>query len=193
MMTSSNGNMFRVIGHLCVWINGWVNNREAGDLRCYRAHYDVTVMHNKCEVQNGVIWIKTVKTNSMEFVTFRVPLGLPVAALHFEVCQLIKLPIAGGVPHRLSSLDFPRGSYVQLTIPNGRFEKNINTVIIWTLIGEGFTKSALLCLSWQKVRLGVHTCFLEIMRWCEFWSTRWWYAFISWRRVLRSNRQWVIV
>ena len=27
-----------------VWINGWVNNREAGDLRRYRAHYDVTLM-----------------------------------------------------------------------------------------------------------------------------------------------------
>ena len=75
MMTSSNGNIFRVTGHLCgeftrdgihrspvnsphkgqwrgalmfslicVWINGWVNNREAGDLRCYRVLYDVTVM-----------------------------------------------------------------------------------------------------------------------------------------------------
>ena len=29
---------------ICYWINGWVNNREAGDLRRYRAHYDVTVM-----------------------------------------------------------------------------------------------------------------------------------------------------
>ena len=29
---------------ICVWINGWVNNREAGDLRCHCAHYDVTVM-----------------------------------------------------------------------------------------------------------------------------------------------------
>ena len=29
---------------ICVWINGWVNNREAGDLRRYRAHDDVTVM-----------------------------------------------------------------------------------------------------------------------------------------------------
>ena len=27
-----------------VWINGWVNNREAGDLRCDHAHYDVSVM-----------------------------------------------------------------------------------------------------------------------------------------------------
>ena len=30
---------------ICVWINGWVNNGEAGDLRGYRAHYDVTVMY----------------------------------------------------------------------------------------------------------------------------------------------------
>ena len=69
-MTSSNGNIFRVTGPLCgeftghrwihrtkasdaelwcflwstPWIKGWVNNREAGDLRRYRAHYDVIVM-----------------------------------------------------------------------------------------------------------------------------------------------------
>ena len=29
---------------ICVWINGWVNIREAGDLRRYCAHYHVTVM-----------------------------------------------------------------------------------------------------------------------------------------------------
>ena len=69
MMTSSSGNIFRVPGlcagnspvpenspHkgqwrgalmfslICVWINSWTNNREAGDLRCYCAHYDVIVM-----------------------------------------------------------------------------------------------------------------------------------------------------
>ena len=69
MMTSSNGNSFRITGPLCgespvpvksphkgqwrgalmfslicVWINGWVNNREAGDLRRHRGHYDVNVM-----------------------------------------------------------------------------------------------------------------------------------------------------
>ena len=31
---------------ICVWTNNWVNNREAGALRCHRAHYDATVMHN---------------------------------------------------------------------------------------------------------------------------------------------------
>ena len=84
MMTSSNGNIFRVTGPLCgefaghrwiplalsagnsrvtgefhtqrpvtrsfdvfficPWINGCVNNCEAGDLRRHRAHYDVIVM-----------------------------------------------------------------------------------------------------------------------------------------------------
>ena len=29
---------------ICVWINDWVNTREAGDLRRYRPHYDVIVM-----------------------------------------------------------------------------------------------------------------------------------------------------
>ena len=54
VMTSSNGKVFRVTGQwrgalmfslICAWINGWVNNREAGDLRRHRAHYDVTVMY----------------------------------------------------------------------------------------------------------------------------------------------------
>ena len=67
IMTSSNGNIFRVTGHLCglspvnsqhkgqwrgalifsliwVWINGWINTRDAGDLRRYHSHYDVIVM-----------------------------------------------------------------------------------------------------------------------------------------------------
>ena len=29
---------------ICALINGWVNNREAGDLRRQRTHYDVIVM-----------------------------------------------------------------------------------------------------------------------------------------------------
>ena len=32
---------------ICVWINDWVNNREAGDVRRYRTHYDVIVMGPK--------------------------------------------------------------------------------------------------------------------------------------------------
>ena len=30
---------------ICAWINGWVNNGEAGDLRCHHTHYDIIVMY----------------------------------------------------------------------------------------------------------------------------------------------------
>ena len=29
---------------ICAWMNGWVNNRVAGELRCHGAHYDVIAM-----------------------------------------------------------------------------------------------------------------------------------------------------
>ena len=72
IVTSSNRDIFRVTGHLsgeltgdkgqwrralmlsliCAWINGWVINGKAGDLRRHRAHYDVTIMRsvalNRC-------------------------------------------------------------------------------------------------------------------------------------------------
>ena len=32
------------------WIIDWVNNRETGDLRCHRGHYDVIVMKNHSEI-----------------------------------------------------------------------------------------------------------------------------------------------
>ena len=30
---------------ICAWVNDWVNNRKAGDLRRHRGHYDVNVIH----------------------------------------------------------------------------------------------------------------------------------------------------
>ena len=38
---------------ICAWINAWVNNREAGDLRRHRAHYDVIIM---CEGASSKGW-----------------------------------------------------------------------------------------------------------------------------------------
>ena len=42
------------------WINDWVNNREAGDLRRHRGHYDVIVMGSDDSLvlnrQQAIIW-----------------------------------------------------------------------------------------------------------------------------------------
>ena len=46
--------MFKLI---CAWTNGWVNNRKAGDLRRYRAHYDVIVMRLHWQVQHRLVFI----------------------------------------------------------------------------------------------------------------------------------------
>ena len=43
---------------ICVWMNGWVNNREDGDLRRYRAHYDVTVMQLNDPLRDVVVTLK---------------------------------------------------------------------------------------------------------------------------------------
>ena len=41
---------------ICARINGWVNTREAGDLRRFRAHYDVIVMMCTFLSQCGLLW-----------------------------------------------------------------------------------------------------------------------------------------
>ena len=39
---------------ICAWIERWVNNREAGDLRRHRAHYDVIVMLENASYRHKV-------------------------------------------------------------------------------------------------------------------------------------------
>ena len=85
-MTSSNGNLFRVVywpfvrgvhrlqwrgalmfSFICAWTNGWANNGDAGDLRRHCAHYDVTVMKKKSKqikfvsVSDACWWVTRVK------------------------------------------------------------------------------------------------------------------------------------
>ena len=38
---------------ICVWLDGWVNNGEAGDLRRHHAHYDVTVITQNYHITRG--------------------------------------------------------------------------------------------------------------------------------------------
>ena len=33
---------------ICAWINGWIYNRKAGDLRRHRTHYDAIVLEDCC-------------------------------------------------------------------------------------------------------------------------------------------------
>ena len=57
---------------ICIWINGWVNNGEAGDLRLYRAHYDATVML-LCEELSAATILPDVKVFYMSFKIYQRP------------------------------------------------------------------------------------------------------------------------
>ena len=54
---------------ICVWINGWVNNREAGDLRCHRGHCNALRTYNAlmCWLWLEIEW--TVQANRLWEVT----------------------------------------------------------------------------------------------------------------------------
>ena len=68
---------------ICVWINGWVNNGETGDLRRYRAHYDVSVMdsdlcrHMASLGLNVLIWIRRAPSITLFFSQSDHCIGVP--------------------------------------------------------------------------------------------------------------------
>ena len=125
-MTSSNGNIFRVTGHLCgeltgpQWIprikgqwrgalmfylicariNDWVNNCEAGDLRRYRTHYDVIVMicGNDNNQQLSCITWEIVAARQLRFFGYHHWNG--------EVVRVTTLLFTGNVKGKLQSLQW---------------------------------------------------------------------------------------
>ena len=48
---------------ICVWISGWINNGEAGDLRRHRAHYDVIIMRIIYQNPYAIFTSKCMPTN----------------------------------------------------------------------------------------------------------------------------------
>ena len=76
--------MFSVI---CIWINGWINNREAGDLRRHRDYYDVIVM-DKVDFSHNffrhifVLWHSTPLSRDKMFCYCRVTHLNPLARVY---------------------------------------------------------------------------------------------------------------
>ena len=98
MITSSNGNIFRITGALCgeftgesssqrpvkalmftlicVWTKDWVQNRDAGDLRRHRAHYDVKVMTIEYAQQTCTDSARYISLNVQQWRYMQVIVGL---------------------------------------------------------------------------------------------------------------------
>ena len=63
---------------ICAWINGWINNREANDLRRHRTHYDITVMH---------VWITTKHNKAQTVFCLCIERRNICAAFCLQYCQ----------------------------------------------------------------------------------------------------------
>ena len=57
------------ISLICVWINGWVNDREAGDLIRYHAHYDFTVLRVQFDILKEGTMVKHRQGGVYQFQT----------------------------------------------------------------------------------------------------------------------------
>ena len=66
---------------ICAWTNGWVNNRDTGDLRRHHAHYGVTVMLGSCFPRGGIqaTWTPLMSRNYGKFSYILIPLDIESA------------------------------------------------------------------------------------------------------------------
>ena len=86
------------------WINGWVNNREADDLRHPRAHYDVIVMDISIVIQIK----RSVRFDLGQFLAMRSPQNFAhaiMAVLSRYVQTFITITIS---EFRLANLNYHR-------------------------------------------------------------------------------------
>ena len=134
MVTSSNGNIFRVTGHLCGEFTGprWIPCtkasdaelwcfHEAGDLRRYRAHYDATVlsMQNKQVIvsheegfqQTGrFIFEKIIWNANVQIYVFLIKLSYCRELRQYELNKFCRKKVNRRINElRLISLSLPLG------------------------------------------------------------------------------------
>ena len=79
---------------ICAWINNWVNNRKASDLRCHRSHYDVIVMY----VDDGEINIVWLGIIFHSWYSLKTSSKIPFAVLNFILENMKYIGIAQTFP-----------------------------------------------------------------------------------------------
>ena len=111
---------------ICVCIKGWVNNREAGDLRRYRAHYDVTVMlqgHSRMNLIGPDYWHFVVNNES----------STKYSSLEITWCQIL---CPTWLSYHNSSGESPDSQNMSLLI---------STCTVISVVGEWLSNGFLCC------------------------------------------------
>ena len=83
---------------ICACTNDWVNNRDAGDLRRHRAHYDVTVMTNQHMWTRFALYFNAELGQScLGVVKWRCFLPISFRITSLALGQSYECPYAGGI------------------------------------------------------------------------------------------------
>ena len=135
---------------ICVWINGWVNKREAGDLRRHRGHYDIIVMcYRNCDrvsVSTIPIWHHA-RNHNTPFFGSHIPMTRVSRRIHY-------LRPPSSVPSPRSSLaQVWKQSSGQFLISNSRSDCEI----AYVLFG----------VSWEVM----HRCISARLQYHQCWRT----------------------
>ena len=117
---------------ICVWINGWVNYRKAGDLRRYRIHYDVIVMSTlfvclSSRLQALFINSKWKQRVLREFLTFKNSTGscLVVKKVHSKYQVYLYISWCNKQMQKVNKKDKNKNkqkNHPNEICPNGRYQ-----------------------------------------------------------------------
>ena len=118
---------------ICVWINGWVNNREAGDLRSYCAHYDVIVIQKRSCSCDGApaltlsIAVKQGKSEGFESCDRPIVRKHPIWVKIGDVLSHVTLKFDGWPWKTIGHLSSAVSSFVQNFIAIGEFKLELQS------------------------------------------------------------------
>ena len=79
-----------VFSLICVWINGWINNRQTGDLRRYPAHYDVILMKYEYDEYSWFTSMAPSLFRNRWWLIITWPLGTHLSEIRFKTTTKIE-------------------------------------------------------------------------------------------------------
>ena len=102
---------------ICARINGWVNNREAGDLRRYRAHYDVIVMNLKFPITTELRYIDPLPRHTTSAISSKYTYVYIYVYIYMNVyiCTLFRTFLFMSHFHRMSEAIGENVTYTSLS------------------------------------------------------------------------------
>ena len=161
---------------ICAWMNGWVNNSKARDLRRHRAHHDATVMaftKTHLPVHNRAI------TSAGRYITVMIlHHGLFITARSTEQCGIINHQQLNYLSSTLPEIDPDTAYVVCISVSLGFRQKPSDTALLSVIALTTFN-----CIVSASVTKGVLVCFVVTVHW---WRHRTHYDVTEAYRVLRN-------